>query len=351
MVALRSRAFWPCRLPCSIVAQSGGSWFRLPGGGPGGLRRSCSVGAAVRCTQCGTEYAPGARYCSQCAAPLSTAPPAHLVGAAPEPVHADLRVVTVLFADISGFTSLSEKLHPEAVRDLITACFDRLVPCIERYGGAIDKFIGDEVMALFGAPVAHENDPERALRAALEMLNALAGFNLQLDVNLGIHFGVNTGLVYAGGVGGGSRQDYSVMGDVVNVAARLKGAAKNDEILVGAATYRQAEPLFNFQTAEALSLKGKAEPVPVYRLMSARAAPTTTRASRGLNSPLIGREEELGAFWRSLERFGPRRGRRPHGDRGGRTREIASGRRSPGPDPRRRPLLAGRPHPFLRTHD
>ena len=132
----------------------------------------------MRCAQCGAECAPGAKYCSECAAPLSSgasaepapagASPAvysgdRAAGAASEPAQADRRVVTILLADISGFTSLSEKLDPEAVRDLITACFERLVPCIQRYGGTIDKFIGDEVMALFGAWTAHENDAERAL--------------------------------------------------------------------------------------------------------------------------------------------------------------------------------------------
>ena len=272
----------------------------------------------MRCTQCGTEYAPGAKYCSQCAAPISPGPtpvgaPPSTASPAASPLstsptsgasQADRRLVTILFADISGFTSLSEKLDPEAVHDLVTACFDRLVPCIQSYDGTIDKFIGDEVMALFGAPVAHENDPERALRATLEMRDALAGFNQQHGVGLGVHFGVNTGLVYAGGVGGGNRQDYSVMGDAVNVAARLKGAAKSGEILVGADTYRQTAHLFDFQTAEALGLKGKAEPVAVCRLLSARAAvPTTGRPSRGLSSPLVGREEEMAAFGDRLTRL------------------------------------------------
>src|SRR5512137_264977 len=110
------------------------------------------------------------------------------------------KLVTIMFADISGFTALSEKMDPEAVRDLMNLCFDRLVPCIKRYDGTIDKFIGDEIMALFGAPVAHENDPERALRAALEMLSALPKFNAENKTQLGIHFGINTGLVLAGGI-------------------------------------------------------------------------------------------------------------------------------------------------------
>jgi adenylate cyclase len=200
----------------------------------------------VKCASCGTENPAGMRFCGGCAEPLmdSGPPAAPTVPSGDRAVGTLLtgerRLVTILFADVSGFTMLSERLDPEALRDLITACFDRLVPCIQRYGGTIEKFVGDEIMALFGAPTAHENDPERALRAALEMRHALTALNQEQHVPLAIHFGVNTGLVYAGGVGGGGRKDYSVMGDAVNVASRLKGLAKPGEIVVGADTNRQA---------------------------------------------------------------------------------------------------------------
>src|SRR5512137_2839225 len=126
------------------------------------------------------------------------------------------KLVTIMFADISGFTALSEKMDPETMRDLMNRCFDRLVPIVKKYDGTVDKFIGDEIMALFGAPVAHENDPERALRAALEMQEQLAAFNAQHSTDLGLHFGLNSGVVIAGGLGTQERQEYSVMGDAVN---------------------------------------------------------------------------------------------------------------------------------------
>ena len=103
------------------------------------------------------------------------------------------KLVTVMFADISGFTALAETMDPESVRDMMNTCFERLVPIIESYEGTVDKFIGDEIMALFSAPVAHENDPERALRTALEMMDALAAFNAEHGLNLGLHFGINAG--------------------------------------------------------------------------------------------------------------------------------------------------------------
>ncbi len=206
--------------------------------------------------------------------------------------------VTVMFADISGFTAMSEKLDPEEVRSMINACFERLGKVIDRYGGHIDKFIGDEIMALFGAPVAHENDPERALRAALEMMAELEEFNRQharqIPKPLALHFGINSGLVIAGGIGTSQRQDYSVMGDTVNLAARLEDLSEAGEILVGEDTYRLTAPLFEFETLKPVKLKGKEKPVRVYRALKAKAVPGgQIRGIEGVSSPLVGRKTEL----------------------------------------------------------
>ena len=122
-------------------------------------------------------------------------------------------LVTIVFTDVSGFTALSEKLDPEKVRELINACFDWLVPVVQKYDGTVDKFIGDEIMALFGAPIAHEDDAERALRAALEMMDAIAAFNHANGTELGLHAGINTGLVVAGQIGGHDRRDLPSAGD------------------------------------------------------------------------------------------------------------------------------------------
>ena len=213
------------------------------------------------------------------------------------------KLVTVMFADISGFTTLAEKMDPEALRDLMNRCFDRLVPCIQNYDGTIDKFIGDEIMALFGAPTTHENDPERALRAALDMQTALAKFNAEHNTQLGIHFGINTGLVLAGGIGSSGKRDYSVMGDAVNLASRLEDISDRGQALVGADTYRLTAPLFNFEALAPVSVKGKSETVAVYRLTGAKAGMLSTRGleRRGLRSPLVGREKEFEAVKSCLE--------------------------------------------------
>lgn len=160
---------------------------------------------------------------------------------------AERKLITVMFADIAGFTRLAETMDPEHVRDLMNACFERLVPPVTQYGGTVDKFIGDEIMALFGAPVAHENDPERALRAALSMQEAIAAFNKARGLHLEAHFGINTGLVIAGSIGTPSQKDYSVMGDAVNLAAHLGHLSQGGEILVGPDTYRRTHHLFSLK--------------------------------------------------------------------------------------------------------
>jgi class 3 adenylate cyclase len=215
--------------------------------------------------------------------------------------------VTVMFADISGFTAMSEKLDPEEVRSMINACFEGLGAVIDQYGGHIDKFIGDEIMALFGAPVAHENDPERALRAALDMMTALAAFNAEhaarIPKPLALHFGINSGLAIAGGIGTRQRQDYSVMGDTVNLAARLEDLSEAGEILVGEDTYRLTGPLFEFEAIKPVMLKGKEKLVKVYRLLKAKVAPGRLRGIEGLSSPMVGREQELALAMETLGNF------------------------------------------------
>ncbi|MBN2392961.1 MAG: tetratricopeptide repeat protein [Anaerolineae bacterium] len=225
------------------------------------------------------------------------------------------KLVTIMFADISGFTALAEVMDPETVRDLVNACFERLVPIVEKYGGMVDKFIGDEIMALFGAPIAHENDPERALHAAMEMLRTMDEFGAEWDTdrlnsniptpikNLQLHLGINTGLVIAGDIGTHGRQEYSVIGDAVNLAARLKDTAKRGEILVGPDTYHLIAPLFEFESLGPVQVKGRVEAVPVYRLLRARTIAGKARDIAGLQSPLVGRQTELHTLRNAVERL------------------------------------------------
>ncbi len=216
------------------------------------------------------------------------------------PVEGERRQVTVLFADISGFTAMSEGTDPEQVRTLMNACFDHLVPCIEKYDGTVDKFVGDAIVALFGAPVAHEDDPERALWAALEMMAALEVFNARHQTDLGLHIGINTGLVIAGGLGSQGRQQYSVVGDAVNLASRLEDLSQRGEILLGASTYRLTASRFEFEKWPLVRVKGKREPVVIYRLLGYKKSPAALRGVEGLRVPLIGRNVELHQLQQAL---------------------------------------------------
>ncbi len=206
--------------------------------------------------------------------------------------------VTVIFADLSGFTSLAASQDAEIVRDMVISIFERLAPVVKKYEGTIEKFIGDEILAIFGAPVTHENDPERALRCALEMMEELRYYNIEYGNDLSMHMGVNTGPVVAGSIGCQSDASYGVVGDIVNLASRLEGASKGGQILVGADTYRLTASLFEFITMAPISVKGKVEPVVVYRLIRAKAGLGSAHGleSRGLFSPLVGRKREFDAI-------------------------------------------------------
>ena len=201
------------------------------------------------------------------------------------------KLVTVMFADISGFTSLSEKMDPEQVRNLMNGCFDYLVPVISAHEGTIDKFIGDEIMALFGAPVAHERHAELACAASLEMFRALELFNRRHNTDLGLHIGINSGLVIAGGIGAQGRQDYSIMGDAVNLAARLTSASTRGEIFVGEEVFALAKDFFHFQPLPPMRLKGKQAMVRSWKLLRPRERQHLLR-ERSVQTDLIGREQE-----------------------------------------------------------
>jgi predicted ATPase/class 3 adenylate cyclase len=213
------------------------------------------------------------------------------------------KLVTILFADISGFTALAETLDPESARELVEAYFQRMIPVIEKYHGTVEKFIGDEVMALFGAPLASEDDAECALRAALEMLEEFGRFKLERGLDLGVHFGISTGLVIAGRLGARGHEQYAVTGDAVNLASRLRDFAASNVIMVAQETYRLTAALFEFEKQPPLSVKGKAKPLEVYRLIGPRRTPGTTRGIEGLRSPLVGRKEEFARLRDLLNRL------------------------------------------------
>lgn len=208
-------------------------------------------------------------------------------------VEGDLRPVTILFADIRGFTRLSEVLPAEKLVAAINGCFEVLDEAIARYGGEVDKFLGDAVMAIFGAPVAHDDDPRRAVLAALDMQASLSRYNAtlrkQIGCELGMRIGINTGVVLAGPIGSHRKRAFTVMGDAVNVAARLEHAAPVGSILIGEATRAYLGGSFRLRLRRSVRIRGKDTPVRSYVVLGQ----TTGTRSRASHERYLGREADL----------------------------------------------------------
>jgi class 3 adenylate cyclase/tetratricopeptide (TPR) repeat protein len=255
----------------------------------------CGGRLAALCPSCGTPNAPGTKFCGECGATLSgaddsaAAAPAQTPTTAPGPA-AERRLVSVLFADLVGFTSLAEDRDPEETRDLLNRYFETARDVIERYGGVVEKFIGDAVMAVWGTPVAHEDDAERATRAALELADAVAGVGTAAGAELTVRAAVLTGeaAVTIGATGQGM-----VAGDLVNSASRLQSMAPPGAVLVGEATYRAAEEAITFEPIGEQQLKGKHLPVAAWRALRVVGKLKGAGRAGALEPPFVGREEEL----------------------------------------------------------
>ena len=243
---------------------------------------SCGAPLAAACRSCGAPLPEGARFCSVCGTPVD----------ADQPTGEERKLVTVLFADVTGSTKLGEQLDPEELREVMNSFFEAMRGEIEAEGGTVEKFIGDAVMAAFGVPAAHEDDPARALRAALRMRGRLDALNGQLrrrhGVSLEMRVGVNTGEVLA--VTAPRPGEAMVAGDAVNVAARLEQTARPGQILVGDRTARAARG-FRFIETGSLALKGKADSTPAFELVEETIG--DGRGVPGLRAPMVGRDHEL----------------------------------------------------------
>lgn len=214
-------------------------------------------------------------------------------------VEGERRQVTVLFGDLSGFTSMSETMDPEQVVEVINKFFDTMVDIAERYGGHIDKFMGDALMVLFGAPVAHEDDPLRACLAAVEMLEAMDRFSAELKMPLAMSIGLNTGEVVALNVGSKGRMEYSVIGDGVNLAARLEKVATARQCVIGENTYRQVRGKIRLKRLKPVMVKGKSKPQNVYLILG-RQAEEKAGGLRAGSVKLVGRMAEMEAIRKAI---------------------------------------------------
>ncbi len=251
----------------------------------------CGAPLARTCPACGSPNPSPVKFCGECGNPLTeTAAPAPQPAVAVAP-SAERRLVSVLFADLVGFTTLSEGRDAEEVRELLGRYFDTCRTLIERYGGTVEKFIGDAVMAVWGAPVATEDDAERAVRAALELTAAVAAMGEEAKVpELRARAGVLTGeaAVNIGAVGQGM-----VAGDMVNTASRIQSAAEPGAVYVGESTKRSTDATIVFEPAGEHELKGKVGLTPLWRAVRVIAGARGTLKSTGLEPPFVGRDREL----------------------------------------------------------
>ncbi|HLX35857.1 MAG TPA: adenylate/guanylate cyclase domain-containing protein [Candidatus Limnocylindrales bacterium] len=258
---------------------------------------NCGTALARTCSNCDAPYPEGRRFCGDCGLPLqagltsaaarpgSTGVAGDGAGPGDAPV-AERRLVSVLFADLVGFTPFAEERDAEDTRDMLSRYADLSRELIGRYGGVVEKFIGDAVMAVWGAPVAREDDAERAVRAALELVDAIPSLGAGIEARAGVLTGeaaVNLGAVNQG----------LVVGDIVNTAARLQSAARPGTVLVGEATMRAASSAVTFEAAGEQSLKGKAAPVPAWRAIRVVAQRGGQGRSDLPEPPFVGRQEEL----------------------------------------------------------
>ncbi|MBI2171011.1 MAG: AAA family ATPase [Chloroflexi bacterium] len=303
----------------------------------------------MNCTRCQTANPPGARFCMSCGAPLPSACPAcsaavpaqarfcpqcgHQLQPAPPAAQAvqgqpalpsqmglhqyippellakleyarahggmlgERRIVTMLFSDVRGSTSAASSLDPEEWAEIMKGAFEYLIAPVYRYEGTLARLMGDAILAFFGAPIAHEDDPQRAVLAGLEILEGIAPFKKRVKEKWGLDFdvriGINTGLVVVGEVGSDLRLEYTAMGDAINMAARMEQTAQPGTVQVSESTHRLIAPLFEAQDLGLIEVKGKTEPVRTHRIVGPKALPGQLRGIQGLQSVLVGRDAEL----------------------------------------------------------
>ncbi len=248
---------------------------------PEGFRFCGSCGSAIAqtCVSCGARIPEGSRFCGACGRPVGEG------GEEPHAVPSDRRPVSIVFADLVGFSTLAEQMDPEELRALMTSTFAELSAEVEKREGTVEKFIGDAVVAVFGAPTAHEDDPVRAVESALVMQEVVGRRSQKTPAAIELRVGVNSGLVVAGTVGDGTQT--GVMGDAVNVAARLQQAAGSGEVLVSEAVWRRVRDRFEGAAVGPLELKGREQRVGAHRIVGRREASARRQA------PFVGRHDEL----------------------------------------------------------
>ena len=282
----------------------------------------CGASLGSRCPQCAAQLPTEARFCQKCGHRLG--------GTEPEPaesrlhqyipkellaklesaraagrVQGERRIVTMLFCDVQGSTAAAEKLDPEEWTEIMNGAFEHLIAPVYRYEGTVARLMGDAILAFFGAPITHEDDPQRAVLAALDIIGRSVSYRGEVQRSWGVDFnvrvGINTGLVVVGEVGSDLRVEYTAMGDAINLAARMEQTAEPGTVQISGATYRLVAPLFDVEDLGGVEVKGKEEPVQSYRVLRQSALPGKLRGIAGLDSEMVGREDEIKTLIEGIE--------------------------------------------------
>ena len=308
---------------------------------------NCGRPLALTCPNCATELPVNAKFCFNCGqsmeigdwrlgignlqSPIADAPSDHpqspVAGSQPtlhnyisgdfaarleaargsRAMVGERRIVTILFSDVKGSTAMAGDLDPEEWAEIMNSAFEYLIAPVYRYEGTVARLMGDAILAFFGAPIAHEDDPQRAVLAGLDILQDIAPYRQQVKQRWGLEFnvriGINTGLVVVGEVGSDLRMEYTALGDAINVAARMEQTAQPGTLLIAEDTYRLVAPLFDVEPLPGIELKGKSTPVTAYRVIAAKAQPGRLRGIAGLDAQLVGRQKELQTLLDALARL------------------------------------------------
>jgi class 3 adenylate cyclase len=277
--------------------------------------RKCgsSTESEISCPNCGSTHPADSNFCNKCGLDLKApkessttadskptsptpTPPVDKPLPVPTKFDGERKYVTVLFSDMSGYTAMSEKLDPEEVKEITSRIFGEISQIVIKYDGFIEKFIGDAIMAVFGATKAFEDDPIRAIKATREIHRLVKSLSPEYEERIGqplsMHTGINTGLVVTGEVDL-EKGTHGIAGDTINLAARLSGLGKEGDILVGPDTHAQAEGYFDFETLEPAKVKGKAKAIRVYRVLAKKEKPRKVHRLQGVRAKLIGRKVEM----------------------------------------------------------
>ncbi len=288
---------------------------------------NCGQSLGLTCPNCQTELPASAAFCYNCGhqigKPVQETPaPAPGQGTRLEryipkellsklrdardsqAMAGERRIVTMLFCDVGGSTAAAAQLDPEEWTEIINGAFEHLIAPVYRYEGTVARLMGDGILAFFGAPIAHEDDPQRAVLASLEILQSIKPYSARVrkswGFDLNVRVGINTGLVVVGAVGSDMRMEYTALGDAINIAARMEQAAAPGTVQIAEATHKLIAPLFEFEDLGGIEVKGKDAPVRAYRVLNPRAEPGRLRGIEGLEAPLIGRGAEMQTLRQAL---------------------------------------------------